>query len=695
MTDGRIGMVKGLRRSLLIIKAVRELGLQKLFLFAVYRLGMLSGYYRWRSRERTGDHKTKSAEEYASSGGLYKKVFPLPDPKVVKDVIGSAGVEQLIKEADEIVSGNVRLFGGELVPLNLTVPGSIKHWTKHLGGQEIVDSVSGSKDIKFIWEPARFGWTYTLGRAYHLTGNEAYPGAFWDYFELFQKNNPVNMGPNWVSGQECALRILAFTFAAEVFDGALCSTRERKLKLADAVADHANRIPVTMVYARSLNNNHLLSEAAGLITASLVLYDHIKSKGWGEMGWWWFNRGLETQITSDGVYNQHSTNYHRLMLQLVLWVCHLSHGNEITDKSAGTERLSAGGLRKVQQAVRWLQRLCDPDTGKVPNLGSNDGAYILPLTVNTFYDYRPVLQAASKSLLGQPYYQPGSWDEMFLWLQSEPPKTGLMDGEIDYPLSLQIIRKNHSWAYLRTAKFTDRPNHCDQLHLDLWWHGLNVARDAGTYLYNGEPPWENSLTHTSVHNTVMLNNQEQMSRVSKFLYVGWAQASVEKREGAPDATWEKITAQHNGYERIGAIHKRSVTAFQDRRWVVEDLITQSKMEIPGFEHSIRAHWLLPDWEYDISKDELGIKIHSPYGWIILNLEATDHTGVRISEGQLSLVRSGVLLAGSGDPQPYWGWYSPTYGVKQPALSFSIEIRRGLPVHIRSEWIFPDYRNNNS
>ena len=150
MTDGRIGMVKGLRRSLLIIKAVRELGLQKLFLFAVYRLGMLSGYYRWRSRERTGDHKTKSAEEYASSGGLYKKVFPLPDPKVVKDVIGSAGVEQLIKEADEIVSGNVRLFGGELVPLNLTVPGSIKHWTKHLGGQEIVDSVSGSKDIKFI-----------------------------------------------------------------------------------------------------------------------------------------------------------------------------------------------------------------------------------------------------------------------------------------------------------------------------------------------------------------------------------------------------------------------------------------------------------------------------------------------------------------------------------------------------------------
>ena len=33
----------------------------------------------------------------------------------------------------------------------------------------------------------------------------------------------------------------------------------------------------------------------------------------------------------------------------------------------------------------------------------------------------------------------------------------------------------------------------DQLHLDLWWRGLNIAQDAGTYLYNADPPWDNPL----------------------------------------------------------------------------------------------------------------------------------------------------------------------------------------------------------
>jgi len=36
-----------------------------------------------------------------------------------------------------------------------------------------------------------------------------------------------------------------------------------------------------------------------------------------------------------------------------------------------------------------------------------------------------------------------------------------------------------------------------------------------------------------------------------------------------------------------------------------------------------------------------------------------------------LVRAGELLAGEGDISPTWGWISPTYSVKIPALSFSV------------------------
>ena len=87
------------------------------------------------------------------------------------------------------------------------------------------------------------------------------------------------------------------------------------------------------------------------------------------------------------------------------------------------------------------------------------------------------------------------------------------------------IGAENSWALVRAGRYTRRPFQADQLHVDLWWHGLNLARDAGTYLYNGEPPWNNGLAGTAVHNTVMVDRRDQMRRAGRFLWLDWAQAS--------------------------------------------------------------------------------------------------------------------------------------------------------------------------
>ena len=92
-----------------------------------------------------------------------------------------------------------------------------------------------------------------------------------------------------------------------------------------------------------------------------------------------------------------------------------------------------------------------------------------------------------------------------------------------------------TWAYLRAARFTGRPGHADQLHLDLWWCGLNVAQDAGTYLYNAPPPWDNALARSEVHNTLVVNGLEQMTRAGRFLYLERAQARVQQARQQRDA----------------------------------------------------------------------------------------------------------------------------------------------------------------
>jgi hypothetical protein len=48
--------------------------------------------------------------------------------------------------------------------------------------------------------------------------------------------------------------------------------------------------------------------------------------------------------------------------------------------------------QRLAAATTWLLALLDPESGRLPNLGPNDGAYLLPLAAAPFADYRPTLQ---------------------------------------------------------------------------------------------------------------------------------------------------------------------------------------------------------------------------------------------------------------------------------------------------------------
>jgi hypothetical protein len=260
-----------------------------------------------------------------------------------------------------------------------------------------------------------------------------------------------------------------------------------------------------------------------------------------------------------------------------------------------------------------------------------------------------------------------------------------------------ILQTDNSWGYLRAAKFRDRPGHADQLHLDLWWRGLNIAQDAGTYLYNAAPPWDNALTHTAVHNTVMVDNRQQMTPAGRFLYLDRAQAEVLKREQAEDGSWERLVAWHDGYQRLGMMHIRSVTAHKDDRWVIKDLIQPLADDVQRATHTARLHWLLPDWKFEMQNAECemqnaesrkqntdcGVRIKSPLGWVELSVS------LQPSTFNFRWVRAGELLHGVGEISPTWGWVSPTYGVIEPALSFAVTAVGPLPITLTSEWRFPN------
>ena len=656
-------------------KALVQLGIQPVALNAIYRLGLATGHYR---RVEAGEQKLENS--------VLHPVLTFPAPEELLAVLGKDGKYALFVEADEIVAGRVRLFGGQPVELTLTVPGKLEHWTAYETHPSLLSTLlSPLSDIKFIWEPARFGWAFCLGRAYHLTHAEKYAETFWHNFEIFSTANPPCCGPNWISGQEAALRLMTFVWAAQIFAGSSSSTPERNAALARAVAAHASRIVPTLVYARSQQNNHLLTEVAGLLTAGLALSDHPQASHWCALGWKWLNEGLRSQIDSYGEYSQHSTNYQRLMLQVVLWVNSLMRSNDFVSYWPRQTN------EAIVRSIHWLLAILDSDSGRTPNLGANDGAYIFPLTICPFSDYRPVLNAAAKAFLG--YDLPrGLWDELALWFGV--PLEDRKYVQLPRYLGDQLYG-NDSWAYLRTAQFTNRPSHADQLHVDLWWRSLNVAQDAGTYLYNADPPWDNRLTAAQVHNTVTVNSRDQFTRAGRFLYLDWFNAYRRGSLEADPAILQRTRGRHWGYWRVGVRHARTVTAYADGHWQVLDEMLPLRMPWDKRPITYRLHWLLPDWEWDATMQEsvFEIRLKSPHGWVLLAI----NDGLRITdnESHVSLIRAGETVYAS---LPDWpasqaemmirGWASPTYGVKIPALSLAIETKSANDVQFSSQFVFP-------
>ncbi len=634
------------------LKSLFQLGLEQTGLYGLYQFGLKSGQIA----RQTPIHPIQPS----ASPEIH---FPWrPVSQNDRTAVMSDSREALRREADEILAGSFRCFGGPLRPIQLrpavTPP---THWTRP-------SPESTEQDIKFFWEPARFGWAMILGRAYAWLGDERYAQVFWERLEEFIAFNPANAGPNWASAQEVAVRLMAVSFAAWLFQSSPQSTPERMRLLRGFIGAHAMRIPPTLSYSQAQNNNHLLTEAAGLWTAAVLLPDHPAARSWRALGQTNFNRGILKQVSLDGSYAQYSTNYHRVLLHCASWIAAL-----YTGQKSVRDIFPTPALTRLTAAIRWLQAQTDPASGQAPNYGHNDGANLLPLSTCPYEDLRPTLQSASRLFFGGDCFPAGPWNEAGLWLGGAGEPVGSVQASPpENPAVLRLDRRD-SWAILRASRFHSRPAHADQLHIDLWFKGEPLALDAGTYLYNAPAPWENALVSVSVHNTVQIDGLEPMTRGGRFLWLDWDQAEGIRREDAAP----EISARRNGYRRIGAAHERRLLTLSDREWQVIDRITPVGRIRKT--HQVVLHWLLADLPWSLAGNAL--RLEHPAGSIQLAIDCQ-------TPGFLTLDRAGERLYGAGSAAPISGWVSPTYGVRKPALSLCVAWQSELPLEFISRWQFP-------
>jgi hypothetical protein len=212
---------------------------------------------------------------------------------------------------------------------------------------------------------------------------------------------------------------------------------------------------------------------------------------------------------------------------------------------------------------------------------------------------------------------------------------------------------------------------------------MNVTQDAGTYLYNANSPWDNSLTAAWVHNTLTVDGKDQFTRAGRFLYLDWYNAYRVSLPADDPAVFQRV----RGRTRAGGNrHTRIVSVNEDDRWLVEDEVLLLHMPWEKKTRAFRLHWLLPDWKWKVEMDGPRVLLHleSPQGLVTLAVQSSPAAG----PVTFSLARAGELLAGSGVPGPTRGWVSPVYGIKIPALSLAVEIKSENEVKFSSEFVFP-------
>lgn len=419
-----------------------------------------------------------------------------------------------------ILKGDVLFFNRTWKPLGLdydwvTNPetgyqyNNHQHWTK-------IESLSKEAgDIKFVWEKSRFSWLLTVCRYDYHHSEDHSEFVISQILDWIDKN-PLNCGPNYKCSQETSIRLNNWVFALHFYKNSEVLTEERWNRIMTSIYWQIHHVYNNINYSRILvRNNHAITETLTLYLMGLMFPEMPSAKKWKRNGKRWFEQEIGYQIEEDGTFIQDSMNYLRVVIQL------LTYGIAIAD--AHGEKFSDMVYEKAYKSLNFLYQCQETTNGWLPNYGNNDGALFFPLSTADYRDYRPQLDAMHGLLTGMPLYDDYLEDAYWVGHNVQSfrkafPKIKKLYGVICFENSgFYIIREPDTQSFIRCGLFKNNGS-TDQLHLDVWYKGDNVLMDGGSYLYNSNAKLVKYFSGTESHNTVMLDDKDQMLKGPRFMW---------------------------------------------------------------------------------------------------------------------------------------------------------------------------------
>jgi len=500
---------------------------------------------------------------------------------------------QLQEEFEAFTKGKIRYFNADFLEIGqdydwLTNPSNgyqydaAKHWT------EVEDISTTAGDIKFTWEKSRFSFLYTLIRYdYHF--EQDCSKLVFEEIENWINANPINQGPNYKCSQEISIRVMNWIFALHYYKNSPALSATLFEKIIHTIYWQLKHVYNNINFSRkTVRNNHAITEVLMLYLGGLFFPSFPEAKMWKRKGKQWFEQEIAYQIYEDGTFLQFSHNYHRVLIQLLTWAFYLSDING--------EQFTALTYQRAKKTLNYLFQCTRPENGQLPNHGANDGALFFKFNNQAYRDYRPQLNALHFYFNRTKLFDQAEVEEDIQWLSNNlTSKKGHAFALKKQALSsfekggYYTINDEDSLTFIKCGSYKDRPSHADNLHLDIWYKGQNILRDAGTYKYNTDQDLLRYFNGTQSHNTISLGEHDQMLKGPRFIWLNWSSAMTTTLTEANDHFLFRGKIHAFKHIAPNIYHQRQVKKLKaDLSWEIIDKVEHST------DLAIRQYWNIGD-----------------------------------------------------------------------------------------------------
>ncbi len=523
-------------------------------------------------------------------------------------------------------------------------------------------------DVKGCWEWNRHHSFVTLGRAYQHSGDERYVEKFVELLESWCRQNPPEIGVNYVSNLEIGLRTVSWLWAHHLMSPSESYSAEARGRLHLFLYFMARHLAKNIRYTEFTGrNNHLIGDAACLAVWCLMYPEVRESQRWLKRSLNILWQSVTEQIRPDGMHFELSFGYHLFVVELILQVVILLR-RQGYDIPADVES-------RLESAMLVVKAAEQPD-GTLPNFNDNDDGFVWALHEEPRQRVQALLQIGEclfdrTELSGTEGTAPS--EQAYWILGRKAPVADATISELTEPNVVQFedsglcIFKGATSDANQFALINNHPdpfpnsghNHASLLQLLLWIDGDEILCDGGTYRYSCDDGFRNALRGTRAHNTVVVDDYDQAEPNRNF---GW---TTKLRPGLSTCkTDDGCTAfdgVHDSYYRLPqpVRHRRTIVWIHDPcLWIVRD-------ELTGVgKHDFRQMWHIPG-EHNVV----------PHGFGVFRVACSSGRETTIQ----SLVRPGTEIdIHRGLTDKKWSWESRRYGELRPRTSLSIRWSAAMP-----------------